>query len=122
MTFAITTLINIAQTVINSWQLLFMVYTISFSFKLGLFGFLGYKKIQTTKIPYQIYFLMLILFSSLICDVAWLLKPFANYLDFRIYNTVLRLVWIFTIILYQSITLFIEHLTNKKYEFVLIKT
>ncbi len=118
MLFSLTFLISIIQTLINSWQLLFTIYAISFSFKFSLFGFLIYKKIYSTKTPYQIYLLMLILFSSLICDIAWLLTPFINYLDFRIYNTLLRLAWIFTIILFQALALFIEHLTSKQYIFI----
>jgi len=115
MMLVLTNLINIIQSIMNSWQLLFTVYVISFTLKLNLLGYLIYKKLQNTKIPYQIYFLMLILFSSLVCDIAWLLTPFDTYLEFRIYNTSTRLAWIFFIILYQTFSLFIEHLTNKQF-------
>src|SRR5436309_2114557 len=98
----VTSLINIVQLIMNSWQLLFTVYAISFALKMNLLGYLAYKKLRNTKIPYQIYFLMFISFSSLVIDIAWLLTPFNTYLDFRIYNTAIRLAWVFFIILYQT--------------------
>ncbi len=118
MLLFLTNAINILLSIMDSWQFLFALYAISFFLKLSLFVFLAYKKIQNTKTPYQVYYLILIVFSSLICDVAWLLTPFSNHLDFRIYNTLTRLAWIFFIVLYQMLSLFIEHLTNT--QFILI--
>jgi len=114
----LVSIISIVQTIINSWQLLFIVYVTSFFFKLSLLGFLVYKKIKTTKISYQIYFLMLMLFSGLLCDAPWLLTPFRSYLDFRVYNVFVRLAWVFFIIFYQLTALFIEHLTSRQCIFI----
>jgi len=111
---AITHFFNTLALITGSPQLLFIVFIASFSLKLGFLTYLAHRTLQSETSPRPIYFLMLVLLSSLICDITWLLTPFSYYIDFPIYNTFLRIAWAFTIILYQALALFLESLTSQK--------
>lgn len=113
MAYAITELLNTIEIVTGGPQLLFMVCTTSFSLKTGLLIYLARRTLQAKTTPLPIHFLMLVLLSSLLCDISWILTPFQSLIDFRIYNTFVRISWAFTILFYQALTFFIESLTQQ---------
>lgn len=114
MIHSITQFFHTLALIIGSPQLLFIVFIISFSLKCGFLTYLAHRTLQSESSPRPIYFLMLVLLSSLVSDISWLLTPFVNCIDFRIYNMLVRIGWACTITFYQTLALFLESLTSPK--------
>jgi transcriptional regulator with PAS, ATPase and Fis domain len=94
---------------------------ISLAVKIYLLRLLVPKVIHTTPLNKTLLFLLGTLTGSMFGDLAWILKlmrqlalpdiPYSSYIFF------VRLSWAFLILQYQSIALFIESLSTKKFTF-----
>ncbi len=106
--------------ILGSHPFLLGVFLISFTLKLLLLVNLVIKRYQSFASKLSYLFLSLILISILIQDFDWLFmltkNLFFTTIDPRITIFLQRISWSSTIIIYQSIALFIESLTSKNYK------
>jgi len=76
-------------------------------------------KTETSKTYKQLFFLLGILIGSMFGDIAWVIKLTRNLffprIDYPIVTFFIRIAWGFLVIHYQSLSLFIESLPEKKF-------
>ncbi len=110
--------LDFLEFTLGNQYLLLGITACSFLLKIGIFARLILQKniSHTSKKPW--YLLLLVLFSAAIIDIAWitelihaLIMPNMLY-PVRLF--IIRLAWGFTAVLYQTLSIFIENLTEQK--------
>jgi transcriptional regulator with GAF, ATPase, and Fis domain len=116
-----THLLDFLELSLGNKYLLLGITSCSFLLKIGIFAKLVLQPniSQTNKKPW--YLLLLVLGSAAMSDVAWMIELTRQLIFPQIpYSAklfVIRLAWAFTGILYQSLSIFIEDLTEQKTRF-----
>ncbi len=116
-----THFLDFLECTIGNQYLLLAITSCSFLLKIGIFATLVLQKniSPTNKKPW--YLLLIILGSAAISDFAWIIELTRQLIFPAIpYSAklfIIRLAWAFTGILYQSLSIFIENLTEQKNEF-----
>lgn len=99
--------------------ILFFVEIVAFSTKSFLLIFLGLKGFRSSKISKPLLLLFGALIGSIFADLTWIVKLireiFLPSLDYRILLFLIRLAWAFSLIQYQSLSIFIESLSEKNH-------
>lgn len=113
-------LFNSFMSFFNSTELLFVVSCLSCIAKMVLALFLGYRGWRLPKISKPLIFLLGVLLSALLTDVAWVVKLFRLLImpemDYRYVLFIIRIAWVSNIIQYQLLGLFIESLGEQAYK------
>lgn len=108
------------ETILGSLPFALTVNVIAFTFKSVILFFLYMRRSISQVIRYSRFYLLMVLIASLIEDSAWILTLskllFYPQMDYRISIFWIRIAWCFSPILYQSLALFIESLTEKTYK------
>lgn len=107
----IETFFSKLNEIIGSSYILLIVFIAFFSLKLGILVKL-IKQLFHSKTYYALSLLITILTASLVHDISWIAHPFINYLDNSTWVFILYLAWSCDVILYQSLSIFLEHLAE----------
>lgn len=100
--------------------LLFVVELIAFFVKFYILFFLGMQAIRTSKITKPLLLLCGVLIGGMFADFTWVIKLFREIffqkMDYRIVILFIRLSWAFSLVQFQSLSVFIESLVEKQYK------
>lgn len=113
-------LVSIIGTIIHSSYFLLATLLGALVVKIYLVTLLIPKDIRNTSIKITWLLLLAVLLGSIVGDVSWISKLlrqlFFPWIPYYFHVTILRFAWAALIVQYQSLSLFIESLTKKKYE------
>ncbi len=111
------------ESILGSFPFLLFVQSIAFTLKLIFFIFLFRHRPSANTARKSTYFLLAVLLGGIFEDFAWIAKLIHNLffydLSYKYILFITRIAWAFTIIQYQSLSLFIEHLIQKPFQFSL---
>lgn len=116
-----TNILDFIELTLGNQYLLLGITTCSFLLKIGIFiNLLAQKNIsRASKKPW--YLLLLVLGSAAFIDFSWIAKFFQeliiSQMPYQARLFIIRLAWGFMAVLYQSLSIFIETLTEQKEEF-----
>ena len=114
----IVTILSFLESFIGSAPFLLTVMTIAFLVKGYLLAILVIRGSKSTTTKKYWFYLSGVFISAMIADSAWILalvkSLYFQSMNFNIYLFWLRIAWAFTIVLYQSLALFIESLIKKQ--------
>jgi hypothetical protein len=100
--------------------LLFIIENLAFLAKLSILIFFGLQAFRKSKISKSLLLVAFVLLGGLLTDFTWIIKLYreiiAPDLDYRIIIFFIRISWAFSIIQFQSLSAFIESLSEKKYK------
>lgn len=113
-------LFTIALEIIKSSYFLFFTLVGALLVKIYLLSLLIPKDVRNHSIRLSWLLLLAVLLGSIVGDISWISKLarqlFFPYIPYHLHVSILRLAWAALIIQYQSLSLFIESLTKKKYQ------
>lgn len=114
---------NFIQTLysyVNSYIFISSVSVISLCLKSLFLTFVVIRGLKTQKTERSWIFLLLILTGAMMSDIAWIIHSLKNTvvpdLDYRYLIFLVRISWAFYILLYHSLGLFVETLTQQEYK------
>ena len=112
-------LIEILYSYVNSWFFLGCVSLISLSLKFIFLMFVILRGLKTEKTERSWSLLLLIFIGAMMTDATWIIYSLKNTIlptiDRQFVMFAIRITWAFYILLYHSLGLFIETLTNKEH-------
>jgi len=115
----IVELFNFINDTLGSYPFLLGVESASLLIKLALLIIVIFYGLRSSKIPRPWFYLVPILIGSMFANFAWVSsisrKLFFPDMDYRPVIFLVRMGWAFWIILYQSLALFIESLTEQEF-------
>ncbi len=99
--------------------LLFIVESLAFIAKFSVLFFLCLQGFRTSKITRPLLLLIGVLIGGLFADLTWIIKllreVFLPTMDYRIVILFVRLSWALSLVQFQSLSAFIESLSEKQY-------
>lgn len=100
-------------------KILLFIEVFALLIKFYVLFFLGSKAFKSSKISKSLLFLFFALVGSIVIDFTWIIKLvreiYIPTIDYRILLFFIRLAWAFSLVQYQSLSLFIESLSDKQY-------
>lgn len=113
--------LDFIEFTLGNQYLLLGITSCSFLLKLGIFAKLILQQNISTTNKKPWYLLLLVLFSAAVIDFAWIIELtrelFFPQMSYSTKLFVIRIAWACTAVLYQSLSIFIENLTEQKNEF-----
>ncbi|MCL4361035.1 sigma 54-interacting transcriptional regulator [Candidatus Dependentiae bacterium] len=113
----IENIINFINYTLGNPKFLLFAETSSFCIKAYLFGALLFYNFKVANRTRLIRLLLLILAGAIFTNIAWIVQllrsMFFPQIEFKVFLFLLRIAWIFSIVQYQSLSLFVENLTEK---------
>lgn len=113
-------LFELTYSAISSPQFLLAIIAISFCVKFYFLSILIPQGLKSAKIQRPWWFLLGILIGSMFGDIAWVIKLCREiwfaHAHYSVVVFIIRIAWGFLILQYQSLALFIESLTEKKFQ------
>lgn len=107
----IATFFSKLNDIIGSSYILLIVFIAFFSLKLVILTKLT-KQLLHTSTYYALSLLITILTSSVLYDVSWIMHPFRSHIDNATWVFILYVAWACNVILYQTLSIFLEHLAE----------
>lgn len=105
---------------IGSQPVLFIIESLSFILKFGFLVVAIGNGMRSPKAQRPWFFLLLVLIGSMFSNFAWVASLFRKIFipdsDYRFVIFLVRIGWAFAIVLYQSLALFVESLTEQEYK------
>ncbi len=113
-------LLEFFWSLVKGLEFLFFVETIAFFAKLYFLFFLITKALRSKNLSTPLYLLLALLFNGAFGDFVWIIKLFRELwyplLDYSYIVFFIRLGWAFNVLQFQSLSLFVESLVDKKYK------
>lgn len=104
----------------NISKVLLCIESIALLIKFYILFFVGLKALRLSKVTSSFLFLLLSLLGSVVTDITWVIKLIREIyfptIDYRILLFFIRFAWAFSLVQYQSLSLFIESLSEKKFK------